>query len=125
MLDDTLIVFLSDNGAPTVGQFANWGVNVSFRDSIVQDGESNNKEVLITIDDGEGNSFAAYKAGDYKVVVGNVTGLQNDYYGADFMMNIILPPDNYSSIRFCDLSKSILFMGKYLDYYEATKHCCW
>lgn len=177
MLDDTLIVFVSDNGAPTLGQFANWGVNLPFRgrketpwegavrvpafiwhssfrprvwdglmhitdwlptllsaaggqitseidgvnqwDSIVQDGESNRKEVLITIEDGGGRSFAAYRAGDYKVVVGNVSGMDNGYYGADFMINRTPPPEYYSSLRSCDASKSIVFMGKYLDYDEV------
>lgn len=177
MLDDTIIVFVSDNGAPTVGQYANWGVNLPFRgrketpwegavrvpafiwhssfrprvweglmhitdwlptlisaaggqisveidgvnqwDSIVQDGESNRKEVLIVVDDNGRNPYAAYRAGDYKVVVGNVTGLSNGYYGADYMKNRIPPPEYYSALRSCDVSKSFTYMGKYLDYDEV------
>lgn len=177
MLNDTIIVFVSDNGAPTVGEFANWGVNLPFRgkketpwegavrvpafiwhasfrprvwdglmhitdwlptlisaaggqitgeidginqwDSIVQDGESNRKEVLIAIEDDNGNAYAAYRAGDYKVVIGNVTGLFNGYYGADYMTNRIPPSEYYSSLRSCDVSKSITCMGKHLDYDEV------
>lgn len=177
MLDDTLIVFVSDNGAPTVGEFANWGVNLPFRgkketpwegavrvpafvwhssfrprvweglmhitdwlptlisaaggeitaeidgvnqwDSIAQDGESNRKEVLLVIESDSPNAYAAYRAGDYKVVVGNVTGLRNGYYGADYMVNKISPPEYYSSLISCDVSKSMTFMGKYLDYDEV------
>lgn len=174
MLEDTIIVFVSDNGAPTVGQFANWGVNLPFRgkketpwegavrvpafiwhssfrprvwdglmhitdwlptliyaaggqitaeidgvnqwDSIAQDGESKRKEVLIAVNDGGSNAYAAYRAGDYKVVVGNVTGLKNGYYGANYMPNRVPPPEYYSSLRSCDVSKSFEFMGSYLDY---------
>lgn len=177
MLDDTIIVFVSDNGAPTVGMYANWGVNLPFRgikytpweaavrvpafiwhssfrprvweglmhitdwlptlisaaggkitaeidgvnqwDSIVQDGESKRKEVLIAVEDGASNAYAAYRAGDYKIVVGNVTGGFNGYYGLDYMTNRIPPPEYYSSLRSCDVSKSIAFMGSYLDYDEV------
>lgn len=31
MLDNSIIVFLSDNGAPMVGQYKNWGSNWPFR----------------------------------------------------------------------------------------------
>ncbi|XP_049869903.1 arylsulfatase B-like isoform X1 [Pectinophora gossypiella] len=174
ILDETIIVFVSDNGSPTVGEFANWGVNLPFRgrketpwegavrvpafiwhssfrprvwnglmhitdwlptlisaaggqinkdidginqwDSIAQDGESLRKEVLIAIEDGGNNAYAAYRAGDYKVVVGNVTGMNNGYYGAEYMINKQPPPEYYSSLRSCDVSRALSFMGKYLDY---------
>lgn len=31
MLHNTVVVFISDNGAPTIGRFRNWGVNLPFR----------------------------------------------------------------------------------------------
>lgn len=31
MLQNSIIVFMSDNGAPTVGRFPNWGSNYPFR----------------------------------------------------------------------------------------------
>jgi arylsulfatase A-like enzyme len=31
MLNNTIIVFISDNGAPSVGIFQNWGSNYPFR----------------------------------------------------------------------------------------------
>lgn len=169
-----MIIFISDNGAPTVGEFSNWGVNLPFRgrketpwegavrvpafiwhssfrprvweglmhitdwlptliaaaggnvdkeidgvnqwDSIIQDGESDRKEVLIAVHEAGPVAYAAYRAGDYKVVVGNVTGLNNGYYGAEFMLNKQPPTEYYSSLRSCDVTKSFAFMGKYLDY---------
>lgn len=172
ILDDTIIVFASDNGAPTVGDLRNWGVNLPFRgkkytpweggvrvpafiwqsslrprvwqglmhisdwlptimaavggnvptgidgvnqwDSIVQDGASKRNEVLIAIEDAR-TSWAAYRAGDYKIVVGNVTGLSNGYYGADFMVNKKSPPEYYPALRTCEVARAFESMGVYLD----------
>ncbi|XP_060801900.1 arylsulfatase B [Amyelois transitella] len=174
MLDDTMIVFVSDNGAPTVGEMANWGVNLplrgkkntpwegavrvpafiwhaSFRpkvwdglmhvsdwmptlvgaaggdvtteidgvnqwNAIVQDGESKRTEVLITVEDGERNTYAAYRAGDYKIIVGNVTGLSNGYYGDLFMANKMTPPEYYPALRSCEVAQTFESLGFYLDY---------
>lgn len=173
LLDDTMIVFMSDNGAPTVGDLRNWGVNLplrgkkntpwegavrvpafiwhsSFRprvwnglmhitdwlptliaaadgyfnkaidginqwDSIVQDGTSRRREVLLTVEDSDLNMYASYRAGDFKVVVGNVTGLRNDYYGAEFMTNKGPTPDYYHTLRSCEVAWTFEQMGMYLD----------
>ncbi|KAJ8733210.1 hypothetical protein PYW08_001508 [Mythimna loreyi] len=172
ILDDTIIVFASDNGAPTVGDLRNWGVNLPFRgkkytpweggvrvpafiwqssvrpsvwqglmhitdwlptliaaaggsvptaidgvnqwNSIMQDGKSKRNEVLIAIEDGS-NSWAAYRAGDYKIVVGNVTGLSNGYYGAELMVNKRTPPEYYTALRTCDMTRAFEQIGIYLD----------
>ncbi|XP_075971685.1 arylsulfatase B-like [Anticarsia gemmatalis] len=177
ILDDTIIIFASDNGAPTVGELRNWGVNLPFRgkkytpweggvrvpafifhstfrprvwqglmhisdwlptltaaaggkvptaidgvnqwDPIVQDGESKRKEVLIALEDSSTNAWAAYRAGDYKIVVGNVTGVSNGYYGADFMINKRNPPDYYPALRSCDVARSFESMGMFLDFEEV------
>lgn len=173
LLDDTIIIFASDNGAPTVGSLRNWGVNLplrgkkntpweggvrvpafiwhsSFRprvwnglmhitdwlptltaaaggsinrqidgvnqwDSIVQDGLSNRKEVLLSVEDSDSNMYAAYRAGDYKVVVGNVTGLNNDYYGAELMINRGPTQDYYPTLRNSIVARTYEEMGLYLE----------
>ncbi|GBP53716.1 Arylsulfatase J [Eumeta japonica] len=139
MLKNTIIIFTSDNGAPTTGSKANYGSNLPFRgikntpweggvrvpavvwslalsseiwnglfhvtdwlptlvsaaggrvnktldginqwSSITVNTNSRRKEVLITIDDEEG--FAAYRRGDYKLVIGNVKN--GDYAGTKLM----------------------------------------
>ncbi|XP_063619265.1 arylsulfatase B-like [Cydia splendana] len=173
ILDDTIIVFASDNGAPTNGMYNNWGINLPFRgkkytpweggvrvpafiwhssfrprvwtglmhitdwmptlvaaaggavnkdidgvnqwDSIIQDGESNRRELLITVEDSANNVYAAYRAGDYKIVVGNVTGVSNGYYGAPFMVNKRQPPEYFPILRTCDTARALETLGMYLD----------
>lgn len=173
VLDDTIIIFASDNGAPTVGSLRNWGVNLPFRgkkytpweggvrvpafifhsslrprvwqglmhitdwlptltsaaggrapttidginqwDAIVHDRESKRKDVLIAIEDNNNNAWAAYRAGDYKIVVGNVTGINNDYYGAELMVNKRDPPQYYPKLRSCDVARALERIGLYLD----------
>ncbi|CAH0605798.1 unnamed protein product [Chrysodeixis includens] len=177
ILDDTIIVFASDNGAPTVGALKNWGVNLPFRgkkytpweggvrvpsfiwhsslrpnvwpglmhitdwlptllaaaggkvktgidgvnqwDAIVKNLPSKRKEVLVAIEDTDTNAWAAYRAGDYKIVVGNVTGISNGYYGAEFMVNKRTPPEYYSVLRTCEITKVFEEMGIYLDFDEV------
>ncbi|XP_059046071.1 arylsulfatase B-like [Achroia grisella] len=177
ILDDTIIIFASDNGSPTVGINNNWGVNLPFRglketpwegavrvpafvwhssfrprvweglmhitdwlptliaaaggrltteidginqwDSIIQDGDSKRTEVLITVEDSDTNTYAAYRAGDYKIVVGNVTGLSNDYYGADLMINKEKTPEYFPSLRSCEIARIFEYMGLYLDIEEV------
>ncbi|XP_053604010.1 arylsulfatase B-like isoform X2 [Plodia interpunctella] len=175
MFDDTIIIFASDNGAPTVGSdMTNWGVNLplrgkkntpwegavrvpafmwhsSFRprvwdglmhisdwmptliaaaggqlpvgidgvnqwDAIIQDGDSKRTEVLIAVEDSPINTYAAYRAGDYKIIVGNVTGLSNGYYGEQFLRNKKAPPEYYPSLRTCDVAKTFERMGFYLNF---------
>lgn len=173
LLDDTMIIFVSDNGAPTVGDFSNWGVNLPLRgkkqtpwegavrvpafiwhsslrprvwnglmhisdwlptlvaaadgsidkaidginqwDPIVQDGQSRRKEVLLTVEDSDANMYASFRAGDYKVVVGNVTGLSNGYYGAEFMKNKGPTPEYYPTLRACEVARTFEDRGMYLD----------
>lgn len=177
ILDDTIIIFVSDNGAPTVGEMNNWGVNLplrgkkytpwegavrvpafiwhsSFRprvwnglmhitdwlptltaaaggqfngridginqwDPIIQDGESRRSEVLLTIEDSNRNRYASYRAGDYKIIVGNVTGLSNGYYGEEFMRNKYDPPEYYPTLKTCEVARIFEDMGMYLDYNEV------
>ncbi|XP_052749238.1 arylsulfatase B-like isoform X2 [Galleria mellonella] len=177
ILDDTIIIFASDNGSPTVGANNNWGVNLPFRglketpwegavrvpafiwhssfrprvwdglmhvtdwlptltaaaggrliteidgvnqwDSIIQDGISKRTEVLITVEDSDRNTYAAYRAGDYKIVVGNVTGLSNNYYGADLLINKEKAPEYFPSLRSCDIARIFEYMGLYLDIDEV------
>ncbi|CAH2105719.1 unnamed protein product [Euphydryas editha] len=178
ILQDTIIVFASDNGAPTVGMFNNWGVNLPFRgkkqtpwegavrvpafiwhsslrpkvwdglmhitdwmptllaaaggeigteidginqwNSIAGNGEPKRKEVLIAVEDSAMNVYAAYRAGDYKVIVGNVSGLSNGYYGAEFMRLKDSPPDYFSSLRACEVAKVFESFGLYLDYDKVS-----
>lgn len=91
-------------------------------ESIVEGGVSNRKEVLVTLDDGGSgtNTYAAYRAGDYKVVVGNVTGMQNGYYGAELMINKNPPPEYFTKLRSCEVARAMAYMGKFLDYNEVT-----
>ncbi|XP_026496852.1 arylsulfatase B-like [Vanessa tameamea] len=174
ILEDTIIVFVSDNGAPTVGQFNNWGVNLPFRgkkqtpwegavrvpafiwhssfkpkvwdglmhitdwmptllaaaggeigtgidgvnqwNSICGDGESKRNDVLIAIEDSATNVYAAYRAGDYKIIVGNVSGLSNGYYGSDLLRLKESPPDYFPSLRSSDVAKVFEKLGLQLDY---------
>ncbi|XP_069358173.1 arylsulfatase B-like isoform X2 [Maniola hyperantus] len=179
ILQDTIITFMSDNGAPTVGQFNNWGVNLPFRgkkqtpwegavrvpafiwhssfkprvwrglmhitdwmptllaaaggeltkdidgvnqwDAIVNDGKSQRKDVLISFDDSVPNTYASYRLGDYKIIVGNVSGLSNGYYGANFMANKAPPPDYFAAIRSSEVAKVFESYGICLDYDEVIK----
>nr|XP_049694929.1 arylsulfatase B [Helicoverpa armigera] len=174
ILDDTIIVFASDNGAPTVGDLRNWGVNLPFRgkkytpweggvrvpafiwqsalrprvwqglmhisdwlptlitaaggkvptgidgvsqwESIVQSSASKRSEVLIAVEDSSTNSWAAYRAGDYKIVVGNVTGVSNGYYGSELLANKKTPPEYYPSLLSCSVTKAFEDVGLYLDF---------
>lgn len=169
MLRDTIIVFASDNGAPTVGQFSNWGINLplrgkkstpwdgavrvpafiwhsSFRPkvwnglmhisdwlptliaaaggeidkeidgvnqwkSIVRGSESQRNEVLITVEDSDSNVYAAYRAGDYKIVVGNVTGISNGYYGEEFLPIKGQTPDYFSTLKSCRVARIFQRLG--------------
>ena len=174
ILQNTLIVFVSDNGAPTVGQFNNWGVNLPFRgkkqtpwegavrvpafiwhptlkpkvwqglmhitdwmptllgavggeikteidgvnqwDSISLNRESQRKEVLIAIEDSSANMYGAYRSGDYKVIIGHVSGLSNGYYGAEFMRNKGPLPDYFPALRSSIVAKVFERYGFTLDY---------
>ncbi|XP_061377612.1 arylsulfatase B-like isoform X1 [Danaus plexippus] len=177
MLQNTIIIFASDNGAPTVGMFNNWGVNLPFRgkkqtpweggvrvpafiwhpslrpkvwdglmhvtdwlptlvgavggevnvqidgvnqwDSISKDAKPKRKEVLIAIEDSDTNIYAAFRAGDYKIVVGNVTGLSNGYYGADFMTYRACPPDYFTTLKSSEVAKVFESFNMKLDYDEV------
>ncbi|XP_021202268.1 arylsulfatase B [Bombyx mori] len=174
ILDDTIIVFASDNGSPTVGRLQNWGSNLPFRgtkwspweggvrvpaflwhsslsprvwnglmhitdwlptlvaaaggkvtksidgvnqwDAILQDGESKRKEVLIALEDSNANMYAAYRAGDYKVIVGNVTGLNNNVYGTELLINKFAPPPYFSTLKSCEVAQMFEYTGRYLDF---------
>lgn len=163
MLDHTIIIFASDNGAPTVGSLRNWGVNLPLRgtkytpwegavrvpafiwhanlrpnvwnglmhitdwlptlisaangrleknidgisqwQSIVENRESNRKEVLLTVEDGDRNIYASYRAGDFKIVVGNVSGLNNGYYGAELLPKKGPTPAYYDNLRSCEVAR--------------------
>ncbi|XP_047984265.1 arylsulfatase B-like isoform X3 [Leguminivora glycinivorella] len=175
ILDDTIIVFASDNGSPTTGMYNNWGINLPFRgkkstpweggvrvpaliwhssfrprvwnglmhvtdwmptliaaaggavsedidgvsqwDSLVQGGESNRREVLISVDDT--NVYAAYRAGDYKIVVGNLTGVSNGYYGASYLVNRRPAPEYFPILKKCDAARAMATLGIYLDQDEV------
>lgn len=177
ILDDTIIVFASDNGAPTVGNFRNWGVNLPFRgkkstpwegavrvpafiwhssfkpkvweglmhitdwlptllvaagsyidreidgisqwDSFVKDAPSSRREVLIGIDDSETAPYAAYRAGDYKIIVGNITGLSNGYYGGELLAVKGQPPNYFNKLRNCIAVKALTSIGIRLDVAEV------
>lgn len=177
ILDDTIIIFASDNGAPTVGSLRNWGVNLPFRgkkytpweggvrvpafiyhsslrprvwqglmhitdwlptlaaaaggripvaidgvnqwDPIREDGDSKRTEVLIALEDSDASAWAAYRAGDYKIVVGNVSSLNNGYYGAEFMTNKKSPPSYYPALRSCVVARTFEEMGVFLDLEEV------
>ncbi|KAF9801096.1 hypothetical protein SFRURICE_019258 [Spodoptera frugiperda] len=174
ILEDTIIVFVSDNGAPTVGELRNWGVNLPLRgkkntpwegavrvpafiwqaslrpkvwqglmhisdwlptlvtaaggraptgidgvnqwDSIMFDGVSKRKEVLITIEDSNTNAWASYRAGDYKIIVGNVTGVSNGYYGAELMANKMPPPEYFPALGNSVVTRVFGDIGRYLDF---------
>ncbi|XP_013139142.1 PREDICTED: arylsulfatase B-like isoform X2 [Papilio polytes] len=171
MLDDTIIIFASDNGAPTTGEFSNWGINLPFRgkkntpwegavrvpafmwhssftpavwnglmhitdwlptllaaaggkldktidgvnqwDSIIRNSKSQRNEVLIAIEDSSRNMYGAYRSGDYKVVIGNVTGVSNDYYGEEFLAIKGKEPEYLPSLRSCVVSRIFDRMGIY------------
>ncbi|KAH9628891.1 hypothetical protein HF086_017820 [Spodoptera exigua] len=169
ILEDTIIVFVSDNGAATVGELRNWGVNLPLRgkkytpwegavrvpafiwqaslrpkvwqglmhisdwlptlitaaggrvpagidgvnqwESIMYDGVSKRKEVLITVEDSATNAWASYRAGDYKIIVGNVTGVSNGYYGAELMVNKWSPPDYFPALGNSDVTRVLGEIG--------------
>lgn len=169
ILDETIIIFASDNGAPTVGSLRNWGSNLPFRgkkrtpweggvrvpafiwhsslrpavwdglmhitdwlptlaaaagsdiekeidgvnqwEPISQAGTSNRNDVLIAIEDGDTNRYGAYRAGDYKIILGNVSGLSNGYYGSEFMVNRETPPDYYTKLRTCGTARALKEIG--------------
>lgn len=142
MLDNTVIVFISDNGAPTTGMTQNFGTNLPLRgikntpweggmrsigllwhstlasgtyhglfhvtdwlptlvaaaggemrtkidginqwDTLTRDsvGPSPRNEMLLTIDDL--NGWAAFREGDFKIIVGDLSQATNDYPGLLF-----------------------------------------
>lgn len=88
-------------------------------DPIVQDGESPRREVLLAMEDNAVDTYAAYRAGDYKVIVGNMTGVSNGYYGAEFLPNKASPPEYYPALRSCEVARIFENMGMYLDFYEV------
>ncbi|XP_068631127.1 arylsulfatase B-like [Battus philenor] len=172
MLDDTIIIFASDNGAPTNGDFTNWGVNLPFRgkkytpweggvrvpafiwhssfrpnvwnglmhisdwlptlltaaggeidrkidgvnqwEAIIRNQKSQRNEVLLAVEDSSRNVYAAYRYGDYKIVVGNVTGLSNGYYGQEYMTIKGKMPEYLPSLRSCKVAEILERMGSYL-----------
>ncbi|XP_045494398.1 arylsulfatase B-like isoform X1 [Colias croceus] len=176
ILHNTIIVFISDNGAPTVGQFSNWGINLPFRGrkqtpweggvrvpafiwhaslkpkvydglmhitdwmptllaasggeidekidgvnqwpAILQGQKSPRKEVFIAVED-RNTIYAAFRAGDYKIIIGNVTGLGNGYYGAEYLANKAAPPDYFSSLVTSDVAKVLETLGINYDYGEV------
>lgn len=83
--------------------------------SILEDRESKRKEVLIALEDSNANVYAAYRAGDYKIVVGNVTGRNNGYYGSELMINRSKPPEYFPTLRTCEVSRIFQDMGMFLD----------
>ncbi|CAF4812307.1 unnamed protein product [Pieris macdunnoughi] len=174
ILHNTLIVFVSDNGAPTTGMFSNWGVNLPFRGrkqtpweggvrvpafiwhaalkpnvwdglmhisdwmptllaaagrknfdekidginqwpSILRGQQSPRKEVLVTVEDRD-NGYAALRMGDYKLLIGNFTGVGNAYYGAEFLANKETPPDFYDSLASSEVAKVFSTLGITFDY---------
>ncbi|KAL4707909.1 hypothetical protein ACJJTC_013700 [Scirpophaga incertulas] len=177
VLDNTIIIFASDNGAPTSGNTRNWGVNLPFRggkytpwegavrvpafiwhlsikprvwhglmhitdwmptlaaavgaringkldgvnqwDALWNGGESKRNDVLIILEDGNQNSYAAYRAGDYKIIVGNVTGLDNVYYGAQYMTVKGSTPEYFPILRNSEVSRIFEDMGMYVDFYDV------
>ncbi|XP_013164812.1 PREDICTED: arylsulfatase B-like [Papilio xuthus] len=171
MLEDTIIIFASDNGAPTTGEFSNWGINLPFRgkkntpwegavrvpafvwhssftptvwkglmhitdwlptllaaaggkvdkkidgvnqwESIIRNSNSQRNEVLIAVEDSSRNIYGAYRSGDYKIVIGNVTGVSNDYYGEEFLAIKGKEPEYLPSLRSCVVSRIFDRMGIY------------
>ncbi|CAK1598752.1 unnamed protein product [Parnassius mnemosyne] len=177
MLEDTIIIFASDNGAPTLGDFPNWGVNLPFRgkkntpweggvrvpafiwhtsfrpkvwtglmhitdwmptliaaaggtidkeidgvdqwQSMIRDAKSLRKEVLIAVEDSDRNVYAAYRAGDYKIVVGNVSGLNNGYYGENYMAIKSQTPEYFPLLQNCEVARVFEKIGIYLHRQEV------
>lgn len=179
ILHDTIIVFASDNGSPTVGSLQNWGVNLPFRgtkwtpweggvrvpafiwhsslrsriwnglmhisdwlptltaaaggkvngaidgvnqwEAILDDGDSRRKELLVAVEDGATNMYAAYRAGDYKVVVGNVTGINNEHYGNDLLINKgNYTPQYFPTLKSCEVARIFEGMGLYLEFDKVS-----
>lgn len=172
-MQDTIIIFASDNGAPTLGENNNWGVNLPFRgikstpweggvrvpafiwhsslkpriwdglmhitdwlptlvtaaggqvckdidginqwNSIKKDAPSKRHKVLLNIEDSATISYAAYREGDYKIIVGNVTGLYNDYYGTQYLINKRQPPAYFPTLKSCEVIKILENMGHYFN----------
>lgn len=84
--------------------------------SVVGNGEPQRKEVLIAVNDNNIRAYAAYRAGDYKIIVGNVSGLSNGYYGLEFMRLKESPPDYFPSLRACQVAKVFESFSLYLEY---------
>ncbi|XP_050664358.1 arylsulfatase B-like [Leptidea sinapis] len=178
ILHNTMIAFMSDNGAPTDGMFSNWGVNLPFRGrkqtpwegavrvpafvwhsslkpmvwdglmhitdwmptllaaaggevdteidgfnqwpSIVEGQQSQRKEVLIAIED-RNTVYAAYRFGDYKLIIGNVTGLGNGYYGAEYLPIKDTPPDYFTELTSSVVAKVFGTYGIYYDHDEVIE----
>lgn len=176
ILHNTLIVFVSDNGSPTIGEFSNWGINLPFRGrkqtpwegavrvpafiwhaglqpkvwdglmhitdwmptllaaagrtfnekidginqwpSIIQGQKSPRKEVLVAVEDRD-NGYAALRVGDYKLIIGNLTGVASGYYGAEFLINKETPPNYYESLVTSEVAKVFTSLGINYDYEDV------
>lgn len=167
ILHDTVIVFISDNGAPTDGMYRNWGVNLPFRgikatpweggvrvpafiwhssfkpnvwnelmhitdwlptllgaagasvlnaidgvnqwDAIANGSISPRKEILVSVDDLV--NFAALRVGDYKMIVGNMSQVRNNYYGQELMQVKYKPPNYYPQVFSSNVAEAIKALG--------------
>lgn len=152
MLQHTLIVFVSDNGAPSKGTHKNYGSNLPLRGSknspwdgasrsialawfptmtprinrelfhvtdwlptivaaaggnlttqidginqwetLTKDEKSKRRDILITIDDQ--NGWAAFRDGDFKMIVGELDEANSGYYGME-LKALRKPPPNYEA----------------------------
>ncbi|GBP48055.1 Arylsulfatase I [Eumeta japonica] len=173
ILNNTIIIFASDNGAPTLGQFTNTGLNLPFRgikatpwegavrvpafiwhssfkprmwdglmhitdwlptllaaagkktalnidgknqwEAIKNNKESRRNDVVINIDNMENQ--AAYRLGDYKIVVGNITGPKQLHAGKMYLetKRDYRPPNYFSTVKNSDVARVLEEHGKILN----------
>ncbi|KAG6450906.1 arylsulfatase B [Manduca sexta] len=150
MLDSTILIFISDNGAASTGDFKNYGSNYPLRgtkgtpwegavkstaivwqnsmipqiwpglfhvtdwlptlvaaaggniiqeidginqwNALISDEIPKRTSALITIDDL--NGWAAYRDGDFKLIIGDVDADKSDYYG-ELWTSLRKPPPSY------------------------------